>query len=78
MIVSLRAGNVKTGAFESVDAVADIVQDENTWVHVDGAFGLWAVVRDRLRGPSFSITVLWELGRSWKEPLARYPLMRLG
>ncbi len=42
VIVSLQAGNVNTGAFEPFDAVADLVRGVNAWVHVDGAFGLWA------------------------------------
>ncbi|MBD3867307.1 MAG: aspartate aminotransferase family protein [Acidobacteria bacterium] len=44
MILSLQAGNVNTGAFEPVGAVADLVKKENAWIHVDGAFGLWAAV----------------------------------
>ena len=49
MIVSLQAGNVNSGAFEPVNAVADLMQRENGWIHVDGAFGLWAAVSPELR-----------------------------
>jgi glutamate/tyrosine decarboxylase-like PLP-dependent enzyme len=42
-IVCVQAGNVNTGAF---DPIADICErtrkTDNVWVHVDGAFGLWA------------------------------------
>jgi glutamate/tyrosine decarboxylase-like PLP-dependent enzyme len=50
MIFSLQAGNVNSGAFEPIGAVADLVRGENAWVHVDGAFGLWAAVSPELRG----------------------------
>jgi glutamate/tyrosine decarboxylase-like PLP-dependent enzyme len=49
MILSLQAGNVNTGAFEPIDAVADLVRDQNAWIHVDGAFGLWAAVSPEMR-----------------------------
>lgn len=50
MILSLQAGNVNTGAFESFAAIADLVRTENAWVHVDGAFGLWASASPELKG----------------------------
>jgi glutamate/tyrosine decarboxylase-like PLP-dependent enzyme len=49
VIVSVQAGNVNTGAFEPIGAIADIVGARNAWIHVDGAFGLWAAVSPRLR-----------------------------
>lgn len=49
MIVSVQAGNVNTGAFEPIGAIADLVAGQNVWIHVDGAFGLWAAVSPRLR-----------------------------
>ena len=49
VIVSIQAGNVNTGAFEPIDAIADLVGGRNAWLHVDGAFGLWAAVSPRLR-----------------------------
>ena len=43
LIVVLQAGNVNTGAFDPAAAVADAVaRHPNGWIHVDGAFGLWA------------------------------------
>jgi glutamate/tyrosine decarboxylase-like PLP-dependent enzyme len=49
-IVCTQAGEVNTGAFDDFNAVAD-ARDAvaNSWIHVDGAFGLWAAVSDSLR-----------------------------
>ncbi len=41
-IVCLQAGNVNTGAFDPADAIVPIARAAGAWVHVDGAFGLWA------------------------------------
>jgi glutamate/tyrosine decarboxylase-like PLP-dependent enzyme len=41
-IVCLQAGNVNSGAFDNVSAATDIAHEHGAWVHVDGAFGLWA------------------------------------
>ncbi len=41
-IICLQAGNVNTGAFDPFDAVCPAARDAGAWVHVDGAFGLWA------------------------------------
>ena len=41
-IVCTQAGNVNTGAFDPVGAICDAVRADDVWVHVDGAFGLWA------------------------------------
>ena len=47
-IVCTQAGNVNTGAFDPVGAVCDAVRTGDVWVHVDGAFGLWARASRRL------------------------------
>jgi glutamate/tyrosine decarboxylase-like PLP-dependent enzyme len=41
-IVCTQAGNVNTGAFDDVGAICERVRASGAWVHVDGAFGLWA------------------------------------
>jgi glutamate/tyrosine decarboxylase-like PLP-dependent enzyme len=41
-IVCAQAGNVNTGAFDPVGEIADAAHERGAWVHVDGAFGLWA------------------------------------
>lgn len=42
-IVCIQAGNVNTGAFDPADEVCSRLQSTGAWVHVDGAFGLWAL-----------------------------------
>ena len=41
-IVCTQAGNVNTGSFDPVGDVCERAHDAGAWVHVDGAFGLWA------------------------------------
>ena len=41
-IVCIQAGNVNTGAFDPADAIIPQAKTAGAWVHVDGAFGLWA------------------------------------
>jgi glutamate/tyrosine decarboxylase-like PLP-dependent enzyme len=41
-IVCAQAGNVNTGAFDPVEAIAQATRARGAWLHVDGAFGLWA------------------------------------
>jgi glutamate/tyrosine decarboxylase-like PLP-dependent enzyme len=48
-IICAQAGNVNTGAFDDFDAVCDAAAAHNAWVHVDGAFGMWAAVAPSLR-----------------------------
>ncbi len=46
-IVCTQAGNVNSGAFDPVGEIARRVRPEGAWVHVDGAFGLWAMACPR-------------------------------
>jgi len=48
-IVCAQAGNVNTGAFDALEAIADIASRHGAWLHVDGAFGLWAAASDQLK-----------------------------
>jgi glutamate/tyrosine decarboxylase-like PLP-dependent enzyme len=49
-IVCAKAGEVNTGAFDPLEAVADAVDARpGAWLHVDGAFGLWAAVVPAMR-----------------------------
>jgi glutamate/tyrosine decarboxylase-like PLP-dependent enzyme len=41
-IVCIQAGNVNTGAFDPADEICAAAHQAGAWVHVDGAFGLWA------------------------------------
>ena len=53
-IVCTQVGNVNTGAFDPLDEIVPIAHDQGAWVHVDGAFGIWAAavpsLRERMRG----------------------------
>jgi len=49
-ILCLQAGNVNSGAFDPADVLIPWAHDGGAWVHVDGAFGLWALASDELRG----------------------------
>ena len=48
-IVCAQAGEVNTGAFDAFEEVADAAAEHGAWLHVDGAFGLWAAASPRLR-----------------------------
>ncbi|NUM75955.1 aspartate aminotransferase family protein [candidate division KSB1 bacterium] len=41
-IICVQAGNVNTGAFDPIEQICSFAHDSGAWVHVDGAFGLWA------------------------------------
>ena len=48
-IVLLQAGDVNTGAYDSFESLIPIAKQHNAWIHVDGAFGLWAAASPRYR-----------------------------
>jgi glutamate/tyrosine decarboxylase-like PLP-dependent enzyme len=48
-IVCGQAGEVNTGAFDDLDAIAEAAEPTGAWFHVDGAFGLWAAASPELR-----------------------------
>lgn len=41
-LVIAQAGNVNSGAFDPLEQICDLAQTAGAWVHIDGAFGLWA------------------------------------
>src|SRR5438445_11810918 len=43
-IVCIQAGNVNTGAFDPAEEICAVTKEKRAWIHVDGAFGLWARV----------------------------------
>lgn len=43
-IICVQAGNVHTGSCDPIDDICDVAHSQGAWVHVDGAFGLWARV----------------------------------
>jgi glutamate/tyrosine decarboxylase-like PLP-dependent enzyme len=60
-IVCAQAGEVNTGAFDPLPEIAAACRDAGAWLHVDGAFGIWAAVSPRLRHLVNGI----ELADSW-------------
>ena len=47
-IVCAQAGEVNTGAFDDLEAIVELAARAGAWVHVDGAFGLWAAASPAL------------------------------
>jgi glutamate/tyrosine decarboxylase-like PLP-dependent enzyme len=60
-IVCTQAGNVSTGASDPIGAIAKSAHARGAWVHVDGAFGLWAAAVPELRSQISGI----ETADSW-------------
>ncbi len=48
-LVAVQAGNVNTGAFDPIAEICERAHQNDAWVHVDGAFGLWACAAPSLR-----------------------------
>jgi glutamate/tyrosine decarboxylase-like PLP-dependent enzyme len=49
VMVALQAGNLHSGAFDPLGECIDLAHQRDAWVHVDGAFGLWAAASPGLR-----------------------------
>ncbi|HWR54308.1 MAG TPA: aminotransferase class V-fold PLP-dependent enzyme [Bryobacteraceae bacterium] len=47
-IVCVQVGNVNTGACDPIAEVCALAHERGAWVHVDGAFGLWAAASSKL------------------------------
>ena len=47
VIVALQAGNLHSGAFDPMGECIRLARQSGAWVHVDGAFGLWAAASER-------------------------------
>jgi glutamate/tyrosine decarboxylase-like PLP-dependent enzyme len=48
-IVCIQAGNVNSGAFDPAAPICEAAHEQGSWVHVDGAFGLWAAASPKYR-----------------------------
>ncbi len=68
-IVCLQAGNVNTGAFDPAKEVCPRARDAGAWVHVDGAFGLWAAASPRYR----HLMDGFEQADSWSTDAHKWP-----
>jgi glutamate/tyrosine decarboxylase-like PLP-dependent enzyme len=60
-IVCIQAGNVNTGGFDPAGEICPRARERGAWVHVDGAFGLWAAASPRYR----HLTRGFEQADSW-------------
>ncbi|MDQ1546330.1 MAG: hypothetical protein QOH69_1234 [Actinomycetota bacterium] len=49
VILCLQAGNLHSGAFDPMREAIEVAHEHGAWVHVDGAFGLWAAASPSLR-----------------------------
>jgi glutamate/tyrosine decarboxylase-like PLP-dependent enzyme len=68
-IVCIQAGNVNTGAFDPAVEICQAAKEQGAWVHVDGAFGLWARV-----SPKFEqLTRGFEQADSWATDAHKWP-----
>lgn len=48
-ILILQAGNVNSGSFDDFNTICEIANKTKTWIHIDGAFGLWAACSENLK-----------------------------
>ena len=60
-LVLLQAGNVNTGAFDPINEVCEKANEAGAWVHIDGAFGLWAAATQNFK----HLTCGMEKASSW-------------
>ncbi|MGA2549768.1 MAG: aminotransferase class V-fold PLP-dependent enzyme [Burkholderiaceae bacterium] len=60
-VVCLQAGDLNTGAFDAFTPACEVAHAAGAWVHVDGAFGLWAATSERHRHYLFGV----DLADSW-------------
>ncbi len=68
-ILCLQAGNVNTGSFDPAAAICPGAREAGAWIHVDGAFGLWAAA-----SPKYCHLVQgFELADSWATDAHKWP-----
>jgi glutamate/tyrosine decarboxylase-like PLP-dependent enzyme len=68
-ILCLQAGNVNTGAFDPASAICPEARAAGAWIHVDGAFGLWAAASPAYR----QLTQGIEQADSWATDGHKWP-----
>jgi glutamate/tyrosine decarboxylase-like PLP-dependent enzyme len=68
-IVCVQAGNVNTGAFDPATKICAQAREQGAWVHVDGAFGLWAGVSRKYR----HLTEGFDKADSWATDAHKWP-----
>ena len=60
-LLILQAGNVNSGAFDDFSTICKKANKAGAWVHIDGAFGLWAAATEKMN----HLTKGFELADSW-------------
>jgi glutamate/tyrosine decarboxylase-like PLP-dependent enzyme len=68
-ILCIQAGNVNSGAFDPAAEICARARKQGAWVHVDGAFGLWAAVSPKYR----HLTEGFEQADSWATDAHKWP-----
>jgi glutamate/tyrosine decarboxylase-like PLP-dependent enzyme len=68
-IVCIQAGNVNSGAFDPASEIIFRAKEQGAWVHVDGAFGLWAGVSPKYK----HLTRGFEQADSWATDAHKWP-----
>jgi glutamate/tyrosine decarboxylase-like PLP-dependent enzyme len=68
-ILCLQAGNVNTGSFDPAGAICPEARAAGAWIHVDGAFGLWAAASPEYR----HLTHGFEQADSWATDAHKWP-----
>jgi glutamate/tyrosine decarboxylase-like PLP-dependent enzyme len=68
-IVCIQAGNVNTGAFDPAAEICKAAKEQGAWVHVDGAFGLWALVSPKYE----PLTQGFDQADSWATDAHKWP-----
>ncbi len=68
-IVCIQAGNVNTGAFDLAAPICAAAHQQGAWVHVDGAFGLWAAASPKYR----QLMNGYEHADSWATDAHKWP-----
>ena len=68
-IVCMQAGNVNSGSFDPAKEICAQAREVGAWVHVDGAFGLWAAASPKYR----HLLAGFELADSWGTDAHKWP-----
>ena len=68
-IVCIQAGNVNTGAFDPAEEISGAAKERGAWLHVDGAFGLWARISRKYE----HLTQGFEQADSWATDAHKWP-----
>jgi glutamate/tyrosine decarboxylase-like PLP-dependent enzyme len=68
-IVCIQAGNVNTGAFDPAGEIWQAAKEQRAWVHVDGAFGMWA----RISRKYDHLTCGFDQADSWATDAHKWP-----